>query len=198
MLIFRQNQVDTLDFTIISHIELCLGIICACLPSVKPLISSGSRYMPSFLKATQSGSSNKTYPYGGGTKTAASVNHSSAAGEFKSGTTSGGNTKKIRVTYTTAVVHANDDDRNITGTRASPDENPLLHHPYVVPLTDLKPNGSKSREVKSPVNSKKGPYAQYSSHIRSGNDSGGGSESSNQSLSWDQQEVQMPRSAYMP
>lgn len=47
--------VDTLDFTILSHVELSLGIICACLPSVAPLVRSAfnSKHMPSIFTSTQ-------------------------------------------------------------------------------------------------------------------------------------------------
>lgn len=98
--------VDMMDLAILSVVELSLGIICACLPSVKPLLNS--QYVP-FLKstrATKDSATPKYYP------------------EFRSGNSgqSGGTSqKKIRVTYSTAATDSNNADR---------DESPLVMHPH--------------------------------------------------------------------
>lgn len=100
------SKVDMMDLAILSVVELSLGIICACLPSVKPLLNS--QYVP-FLKstrATKDSATPKYYP------------------EFRSGNSgqSGGTSqKKIRVTYSTAATDSNNADR---------DESPLVMHPH--------------------------------------------------------------------
>ncbi|KAK4167047.1 hypothetical protein QBC43DRAFT_204938 [Cladorrhinum sp. PSN259] len=77
----RNPTVDMLDLALISVLELDLGIICACLPSIKPLITT--RYLP-FLKHLKSTKMRSYLPgYGVGSST---------------------NTQKIHVTYSTTVA----------------------------------------------------------------------------------------------
>lgn len=107
-----------LDLAILSVVELSLGIVCACLPSVKPLL--GSKYIP-FLKTTQKGSYAGTHP-------------KYYVDTGKSGGTRGGSgPKEIHVTYTATVADL----------ASTTDGSPLLAHSGV-PLTDMDATARES------------------------------------------------------
>ncbi|KAK3988882.1 hypothetical protein QBC44DRAFT_370712 [Cladorrhinum sp. PSN332] len=86
----RNPTVDMLDLALVSVLELDLGIICACLPSIKPLLTSRSLPFLKHLKSTKMGS----FLSG-------------------SGTSSSANTQKIHVTYSTTVASQSATDEGL-------------------------------------------------------------------------------------
>ncbi|KAK4231831.1 hypothetical protein QBC38DRAFT_464691 [Podospora fimiseda] len=111
----RNPTVDMLDLALISVLELDLGIICACLPSIKPLLTSRNVPFLKHLKSTKMGS------YLGG-----------------SGTSSSGGTQKIHVTYSTTVASQSAGDEGLLIGQPDTDANGMA-------LTNMNSRGEVQR-----------------------------------------------------